>query len=181
MSNPFRPVFLLVTMVLLVTSTAVLAQWNGEIVAWGDNRIRPVRRSHAKLWFHRSCRREACHSLGLKEDGSIVGWGVNDYGSASIPSPNTGFVAVAGGGDHSLGLKEDGSIVAWGWNPTMAVFHDLIQGFVAVAGGSFHSLGVEGKRLHRGVGGQRLRPVQCSISERGLLWRSQREACTALV
>ena len=52
--------------------------------------------------------------LGLKEDGSIVVWGRNDYGQCNVPSPNSGFVAVAAGTHHSLGLKEDGSIVAWG-------------------------------------------------------------------
>ena len=38
-------------------------------------------------------------------DGSIVGWGRNDYGQCNVPAPNTGFVAVAGGGYHTMGLK----------------------------------------------------------------------------
>jgi len=41
------------------------------------------------------------HSLGLKQDGSIVAWGSN----SDVPSPNTGFIAIAAGDRHSLGLK----------------------------------------------------------------------------
>ncbi|MBK9777694.1 MAG: hypothetical protein IPP62_15300 [bacterium] len=54
------------------------------------------------------------HSLGIRADGSIVGWGFNNVGQCDAPQPNTRFVAVAGGGAHSLGLKADGTIVAWG-------------------------------------------------------------------
>ncbi|MBD3163529.1 MAG: T9SS type A sorting domain-containing protein, partial [Candidatus Latescibacteria bacterium] len=55
-------------------------------------------------------------SLGLKSDGSIVGWGGNARGQCDAPTPNENFIALACGGYHSLGLKSDGSIVAWGSN-----------------------------------------------------------------
>src|SRR4030042_1164476 len=55
------------------------------------------------------------HSLALKSDGSIVGWGSNYYGQASPPDGND-FVAIAAGWQHSLALKSDGSIVGWGLN-----------------------------------------------------------------
>ncbi len=90
-------------------------------------------------------------AIGLKtplafatKAGKIIGWGDNGLGQCNIPSPNTGFTAVAGGGWHSLGLKQDDSIVAWGYNdygqcnvpvPNM--------GFTAVVGGGWHSLGLK--------------------------------------
>jgi len=77
-------------------------------------------------------------------DGSIVGWGKNSYGQCNIPSPNTGFVAVAGGVEHGLGLKSDGSIVAWGDN--WAGQCDVPApntGFVAVAADGYYSLGLK--------------------------------------
>ncbi|UCG32357.1 MAG: hypothetical protein JSU68_11900, partial [Phycisphaerales bacterium] len=88
------------------------------------------------------------HSLGLKANGSIVGWGSNGTGQCDVPAPNTDFVAVVGSWWHSLGLKADGSIVIWG-----RVDPDRDSGqcdvpapntdFAAVAGGPFHSLGIK--------------------------------------
>ena len=50
--------------------------------------------------------------MGLKSDGSIRRWGCN--GPCEVPSPNTGFVAIATHFYHSLAVRTDGSIVAWG-------------------------------------------------------------------
>jgi hypothetical protein len=46
--------------------------------------------------------------------GSVVGWGLNNFGQCDAPAPNSGFVNLAAGYNHSLGLKTNGSIVAWG-------------------------------------------------------------------
>ena len=52
------------------------------------------------------------HSLGLREDGTVVGWGSNSYGECTAPAGK--FVAVAAGRYRSLGLREDGTVVGWG-------------------------------------------------------------------
>ena len=108
----------------------------GKLVGWGTQ-VFGVDLSHGFIAVSAGVN----HSLGLRSDGSIVGWG---SGQLVVPAPNTGFVAVAAGYYHSLGLKADGSIVAWGDNAS----HQLDvpapnTGFVAVAAGYFHSLGLK--------------------------------------
>jgi hypothetical protein len=90
--------------------------------------------------------------------GSVVAWGYNEIwscidddncrwftlGQCNVPSPNTGFVAVAGGYRHSLGLKADGSIVAWGDN--FAEQCDVPSpntGFVAISAEGSVSMGLK--------------------------------------
>jgi len=84
------------------------------------------------------------HSLGLKTDGSVVGWGWNGDGQINVPAPNANFLAIAAGAAHSLGLKADGSIVGWGYN---GFGQTTVPGpnasFVAVATGYNHSLGLK--------------------------------------
>ena len=87
------------------------------------------------------------HSLGLKQDGSLVAWGWNDYGQCDIPSPNSGFIAIAAGtgfsGSYSLGLKEDGSIIAWGENNYgQCNIPEPNSGFTAIAAGDGSSLAI---------------------------------------
>jgi Regulator of chromosome condensation (RCC1) repeat len=72
------------------------------------------------------------HSLALRADGTVVGWGGNGLGEATgektlPPGPRTtngvvrfaghilsNVTAIAAGRTHSLALKGDGTVVAWG-------------------------------------------------------------------
>ena len=71
-------------------------------------------------------------NLALTSDGSVLAWGLNDYGelgdgttntssTPSTPVPvdlpaGTRITAVSAGYQHSLALTSDGSVLAWGNN-----------------------------------------------------------------
>ncbi|MHC4115823.1 MAG: hypothetical protein ACYSSL_10995, partial [Planctomycetota bacterium] len=72
---------------------------DGEIVTWGDRKL-----PDQPLTDLVQITAGYDHSLGLKQDGSIVAWGFNGYGQCDVPPPNSSFTAIAAGWSHSLGL-----------------------------------------------------------------------------
>ena len=56
------------------------------------------------------------HCLGLKPDGTVIGWGNNSASKSTPPAGLSNIIAVAAGQSHSMALRQDGSVVAWGSN-----------------------------------------------------------------
>jgi alpha-tubulin suppressor-like RCC1 family protein len=86
--------------ILMLTNSA----FGAKIVCWGDDGIGhtpPIENDYVAV----------AGSVALRADGSLVGWGNNDYGQATPPAGND-FVAIA----DELALRADGSLVAWGRN-----------------------------------------------------------------
>jgi len=107
------------------------------------------------------------HTLVVKPDGSLWGWGGNANGQLGINSTtrqdlpvavstlSSGVVAVAAGQMHSLALKSDGTVWAWGWNgsgqlglgdTTQRLVPIQIPAFsnvVAIAAGTSHSVAIK--------------------------------------
>ncbi|MFN7929944.1 MAG: putative Ig domain-containing protein [Blastocatellia bacterium] len=84
------------------------------------------------------------HSLALRSDGTVVGWGDNGNGQRTIPSGLSGVVALAAGYHHSLALKSDGTVVGWGRNfEGQSTIPSGLSGVVAIAGGGAHSLALK--------------------------------------
>src|SRR5262245_6684595 len=84
-------------------------------------------------------------TLARRADGSVVGWGKNQYGVCNIPPlpPGLSYAKLSGGNQHALALRSDGSVVAWG-SPTFGVLNipPLPPGltYVDVAAGAEHSV-----------------------------------------
>ncbi len=83
------------------------------------------------------------HSLALKADGSVVGWGSNLYGQATPPDNNDAYTAISTGTSHSLALKTDGSIVGWGDDDFGQSSPPAGNDYVAIAAGITHSLALK--------------------------------------
>ncbi|QMV40966.1 S-layer homology domain-containing protein [Cohnella cholangitidis] len=84
------------------------------------------------------------HSLALKSDGTVVGWGDNTNNQISVPAGLTGVVAIATGITHSLVLKSDGTVVAWGTNAYgQASVPAGLSGVIAIASKGYHSLALK--------------------------------------
>lgn len=132
----------------------------GKLVAWGNNDFGQTN-VPAGDDFVAIDAGQANHSLALRSDGSLAGWGSNHgdaglgsadifYGQATVP-PGNDFQAIAAGAFHSLALKTDGSLVGWGSNeilgndpnPTGQATVPAGNDFVAIAAGDWHSLALK--------------------------------------
>lgn len=80
------------------------------------------------------------HSLGLKDDGTVVATGQNDDGQCNVEDW-TDVIEVSVGDSHSLGLKSDGTVVATGYNYYGQCDVDDWTDIIAISAGALHSLG----------------------------------------
>ena len=99
------------------------------------------------------------HSLVLLRDGTVVGWGQDDYGQADVPAGLSNAVAVSAGWLHSLALKADGTVVAWGANFSgQATVPAGLTNVVAIAAGEYQSLVLKSDGTTVGFGDPSPRP-----------------------
>ncbi|MGE3840549.1 MAG: chitobiase/beta-hexosaminidase C-terminal domain-containing protein [Vicinamibacterales bacterium] len=106
------------------------------------------------------------HSLALREDGTVWGWGLNSGGQVGDGTTTqrktpvmveglSGVMGVAAGQHHSLAVRQDGTVVAWGTNSngqigdgttTARSWATAVSGLstvLAVAAGANHSLALK--------------------------------------
>jgi hypothetical protein len=83
------------------------------------------------------------HVLALRDDGSVVAWGVNGAGQATnVPAGLSRVVKVAAGNSHSLALRSDGTVAGWGNGPAANVPAGL-SNVVSIAAGYYHSMAIK--------------------------------------
>jgi alpha-tubulin suppressor-like RCC1 family protein len=82
------------------------------------------------------------HTVGLKEDGTVVAVGYNNYGQLDVSSW-TNVKAIAAGMYHTVGLKEDGTVVAVGYNDYGQLDVASWTNIKAIAAGVYHTIGLK--------------------------------------
>jgi len=89
---------------------------SGQIVSWGSM-VLPLVDPRTRFI---AVAAGGEHSLALKADGTVVAWGRNLSGEATVPAGLSNVIAIAAGGrsgsGFSLALRRDGRVVAWGDN-----------------------------------------------------------------
>ncbi len=155
-------------------SLALLA--SGEVMAWGWNRFGQLGDGHAveesdvpiqvpSLAGVRAIAAGTVANLALKTDGTVWGWGRNEYGEVgdgtlgeqASPSQAAGIAgaqSVSLTGGSSFAKLADGSVLAWGRNEygelgdgstaeqATATEVPALNGATHLAGGIFHGLAV---------------------------------------
>ncbi len=85
------------------------------------------------------------HSLAVKSDGTVVGWGNNEFGQTQPPDGLSDAIAVSAGSTHSLALKSDGTVIGWGNNSDgqASVPPGNPSDITAIDAGGFHNLALK--------------------------------------
>ena len=105
------------------------------------------------------------HTVGLKEDGTAIAVGRNDYGICEI-SEWTDLIAIGTGIFHTVGLRNDGSVVSTKFTGE----HYFGQGdvkdwsdIVAISAGDYHTVGLRSDGTIMAVGSNRY--GECNVGD----------------
>ena len=160
-TNQYRLTPVLVTNLSNVVAVAcgfyhsLALQSNGRVTAWGTSTNSAVIFSDDGVDYGQSVVPAGLtnvvaiagggwHSLALKADGTVAGWGDVQFGQADIPPGMSNVVAIAAGAADSLVLKADGTLVDWGDNTYgQTNIPPGLSNVVAIASGGWHHLALK--------------------------------------
>ncbi len=84
------------------------------------------------------------HCLARKADNTVVAWGDNTYGQATVPGVITNATSVSAGEKHSLVLRSTGTVTAWGDNTfNQTAVPAAATAVTAIASGYDHNLALK--------------------------------------
>ncbi len=142
-------IYPLIAFFILFSSSFAPTALAGSILGWGWNDYGQATPPYGNDFIAIAAGGEG-HSVALRSNGSIVGWGCDydwcgNWAGQALP-PGNNFIAIAAGGEHFLALRSDGTIVGWGcdydwWgNWVGQATPPAGNNFIAIAAGEWHSL-----------------------------------------
>ena len=81
------------------------------------------------------------YTCGLRSDGSVSCWGLNNTGQATAPAGEI-FNAISSGQLHTCGLRSNGSVSCWGDNRRGQATAPAAGNFTAISSGEDHTCGL---------------------------------------
>jgi alpha-tubulin suppressor-like RCC1 family protein len=119
------------------TNSADTSLTVAQVASWGKQGQASVPSSLSNLL---AVAAHTVHSLALRPDRTLAGWGSNP----SIPADLTNVVAMAAGSSHDLALRDDGTVIAWGLNNSgqVSLPSDLTNA-LSIAAGDYFSLALK--------------------------------------
>ena len=105
---------------------------------------------------------ESDHIVALKEDGTAVAIGNNEYGQCDV-ADWTNLVAIDAGFLYTVGLKADGTVLAAGYNDDGRCNVSDWTDITAIRAGSYHTVGLKTNGTVVAVGDNDL--GQCDVSD----------------
>lgn len=118
-------------------SVVAQAQPAGTVVGWGNNSSLQLQIPPALNNNVIGVAAGSAHSLALKSDGTVLGWGLDVSGQADPPLDLSGATSIQAGNAYSLALKSDHTVVSWG---DFSAPPTPITNAIAVAAGATHAL-----------------------------------------
>ena len=119
-----------------------VASQPGRLVGWGDSYYGETSCPAGNNYV--AVEAGEFFSLALRSDGTLVGWGMSDYGvnvhGLTNCPPGSNFVAIAVGADHALALRGNGTLVGWGSNLYGTTNCPPGSNYVAIAASFHHCL-----------------------------------------
>ncbi len=120
------------------TASAIVSGTNSPLGTWSILPTKPARQQQVSQIVS-----VGSHSLVLKSDGKVVGWGYNSTGATTIPNDLGPISALAAGGLYSVALTTNGTLRGWGFDYQGRLPVPTASDIVSVSAGDAHGLALK--------------------------------------